>query len=219
MSRLSSKTGSKGASAVRRWIRPGELDPRSFISFRIKTMSRLDFYTFSLDAQPPLKKSVLHVGSLTGDLKKSTIFISIDRRNRQIPFSRANRTPSCFSTPSFVQTLSFSSSSSFSSRKLMTSPREQGQNARQRQSRQQGGYCIGAAMTEGPLSCSCNILAPSMNPWYLFATSTPVSWISRFYPAVRTHLSLYNVPTESTFHCQSLGPQPPHRVHTYFLLP
>ena len=93
MSRLSSKTGSKGASAVRRWIRPGELDPRSFISFRKKTMSRLDFYTFSLDAQPPLKKSVLHVGSLTGDLKKSTIFISIDRRNRQIPFSRANRNP------------------------------------------------------------------------------------------------------------------------------
>ena len=56
--------------------------------------------------------------------------------------------------------------SSFSSRKLAS------RTKLQRQSELPAGYSVDAAMTEGPLSCSCNILAPSMSPWYLFGAPT-----------------------------------------------
>ena len=67
--------------------------------------------------------------------------------------------------------------STFSSRKLASRTKLQRQSELPAGA---GGYSVDAAMTEGPLSCSCNILAPSLSPWYLFAA--PLSSRLHKYP-------------------------------------
>ena len=72
-----------------------------------------------------------------------------------------------------------------------------------------GNYCIDAAMTEGPLSCSCNIVASSLNPWYLFAppllglSSVRTQYLQIPHPLVEyyllPHAIMIDVHTEMVF--------------------
>ena len=75
--------------------------------------------------------------------------------------------------------------SSFSSRKLAS------RSKLQRQSElPPPGYSVDAAMTEGPLSCSCNILAPSMRQWYLFGAPLSYRLCTTQGPIVPTMVTL-----------------------------